>query len=408
MTAGKLRGGGLHLDARPRHRLGRRRPRRQCRRAEGRQPPDAAHRPLQPPAGRAVAGAAGAGQPLRDAWSAAPRSMPWPRRRRTRRSRASARSTCWPSTSSAWPARAGSTADDLYRRGRIGRALCRARPRATFDRRRALRRDRRLCARELRALRQDPAGQGRPVARQQSPASPSNTGMNVGTIVEEPMLKVRLGRVRRAAPGAPAAPVRGGRVLGEVEEYFAETLSPGDTFIFAGEVLRFEAHRRDRRRRLAHRARHRPEDPVLCRRQVPALHLSGRARARHARRPRATGGACRAASPTGWRRSARKSMLPRRDEMLVETFPRARAPLPRRLPVRGAARPPDARHAADPPAGAGAAAPAGLRVQPTTASPSGVSATSARPSRAGGSTSPSCSRRTCWATISRSGWRNRR
>ncbi|WP_163317696.1 hypothetical protein, partial [Enterobacter hormaechei] len=28
--------------------------------------------------------------------------------------------------------------------------------------------------------------------------------------------------------------------LGEVEEDFAETLTPGDTFLFAGEVLRFE------------------------------------------------------------------------------------------------------------------------------------------------------------------------
>ena len=32
----------------------------------------------------------------------------------------------------------------------------------------------------------------------------------------------------------------GGRVLGEMEEYFAETMSVGDTFVFAGEVLRFE------------------------------------------------------------------------------------------------------------------------------------------------------------------------
>ncbi|WP_414706590.1 ligase-associated DNA damage response DEXH box helicase [Saliniramus sp.] len=59
--------------------------------------------------------------------------------------------------------------------------------------------------------------------------------MNVGTIVEATMVKVRLGRPGRA--GQPAG--RGGRVLGEVEEYFAETLSPGDTFLFAGEVLTF-------------------------------------------------------------------------------------------------------------------------------------------------------------------------
>src|SRR5262249_3998037 len=34
---------------------------------------------------------------------------------------------------------------------------------------------------------------------------------------------------------------RGGRVLGEVEEGFVETLAPGNTFVFAGEVLRYEA-----------------------------------------------------------------------------------------------------------------------------------------------------------------------
>ena len=57
--------------------------------------------------------------------------------------------------------------------------------------------------------------------------------MNVGTIVEAPMLKVRLvARGRRAG--------RGGRMLGEIEEYFIEQLAPGDTFLFAGQVLRFE------------------------------------------------------------------------------------------------------------------------------------------------------------------------
>jgi ATP-dependent helicase Lhr and Lhr-like helicase len=55
--------------------------------------------------------------------------------------------------------------------------------------------------------------------------------MNVGTIVEAPMLKVRL---------------KGGRVLGEVEEYFVSGLEPGDTFLFAGQLLRFEGSR-DRR-----------------------------------------------------------------------------------------------------------------------------------------------------------------
>lgn len=60
--------------------------------------------------------------------------------------------------------------------------------------------------------------------------------MNVGTIVEADMLKVRLVR-SRASKLIP----RGGRLLGEVEEYFIEMLTPGDTFVFAGEVLRYEA-----------------------------------------------------------------------------------------------------------------------------------------------------------------------
>jgi ATP-dependent Lhr-like helicase len=56
--------------------------------------------------------------------------------------------------------------------------------------------------------------------------------LNVGTIVEADMLKVRLTRARGMA-------VRGGRILGEVEEFFVETMAPGDTFVFAGEILAF-------------------------------------------------------------------------------------------------------------------------------------------------------------------------
>jgi ATP-dependent Lhr-like helicase len=64
--------------------------------------------------------------------------------------------------------------------------------------------------------------------------------LNVGTIVEAPMLKVRLARSSKAGrPGAPAIG-GGGRILGEVEENFIEQLRTGDTFRFAGEVLRFD------------------------------------------------------------------------------------------------------------------------------------------------------------------------
>ena len=52
--------------------------------------------------------------------------------------------------------------------------------------------------------------------------------MNIGTIVEAPMLKVRLVGKKRFGP-----------VLGEIEEYFVNLLRPGDTFMFAGKLLKF-------------------------------------------------------------------------------------------------------------------------------------------------------------------------
>ncbi len=52
--------------------------------------------------------------------------------------------------------------------------------------------------------------------------------MNIGTIVEAPTLKVRLTGKRGFGP-----------TLGEVEEYFVNLLRPGDTFMFAGRLLRF-------------------------------------------------------------------------------------------------------------------------------------------------------------------------
>ena len=65
--------------------------------------------------------------------------------------------------------------------------------------------------------------------------------MNVGTIVEADMLKVRLVRSRSGGAGRTGPIARSGRVLGEVEEYFIEMLTPGDTFVFAGEILKYEA-----------------------------------------------------------------------------------------------------------------------------------------------------------------------
>ncbi len=54
--------------------------------------------------------------------------------------------------------------------------------------------------------------------------------MNIGTIVEAPVLKVRYAGKGRGM---------GGAALGEIEEYFVNMLTPGDSFIFAGRLLSF-------------------------------------------------------------------------------------------------------------------------------------------------------------------------
>ena len=57
--------------------------------------------------------------------------------------------------------------------------------------------------------------------------------MNAGTIIEAPSFNVRVVSMKgRRGPG---------RKLGTMEEWFIEGLAPGDTFLFAGEVLRFES-----------------------------------------------------------------------------------------------------------------------------------------------------------------------
>jgi ATP-dependent Lhr-like helicase len=58
--------------------------------------------------------------------------------------------------------------------------------------------------------------------------------MNVGAIIEIPVLSVRVAQSR----GQQRV---GGRKIGEMEESFLEQLSPGDCFLFSGRVWRFEA-----------------------------------------------------------------------------------------------------------------------------------------------------------------------
>ncbi|MEM9319402.1 MAG: ligase-associated DNA damage response DEXH box helicase [Pseudomonadota bacterium] len=67
--------------------------------------------------------------------------------------------------------------------------------------------------------------------RLRDPRAAGQIRMNIGTIVDADKLKVRM---RHA---------RGGGALGEVEEYFAATLRKGDTFLMAGQIVRYEGMR---------------------------------------------------------------------------------------------------------------------------------------------------------------------
>ena len=148
------------------------------------------------------------------------------------------------------------------------------------------------------------------------PAVAQRYRMNVGTIVEADMLKVRLVRAR-----ASKAIPRGGRMLGEVEEYFIETLVPGDTFVFAGEVLRYEALANDE----VYVSRAAAEDPKVPSYEGGKFPLSTYL-ADRVRGIISDHDAWRAlpAQVREWLEiQAWRSLVPGRRELLVETFPRA-------------------------------------------------------------------------------------
>jgi len=63
------------------------------------------------------------------------------------------------------------------------------------------------------------------------PRAPAQIRRNLGTIQDTETLKVRLKNSR------------GGRPLGEVEEAFAASLTPGDTFLIGGKIVRYESLR---------------------------------------------------------------------------------------------------------------------------------------------------------------------
>jgi ATP-dependent Lhr-like helicase len=145
--------------------------------------------------------------------------------------------------------------------------------------------------------------------------------LNVGTIVEEPMVKVRLIRARGLKHGATTGPIgRGGRVLGEMEEYFFGTLIVGDTFMFGGEVVAFEGMR-DNEAFVSRSFAKDPKIPSYMGGKFPlSTYLAARVRAM-------------LAHPEDWHRlpdqvsdwlrlQQEVSVLPASEGLLVETFPR--------------------------------------------------------------------------------------
>jgi ATP-dependent Lhr-like helicase len=150
--------------------------------------------------------------------------------------------------------------------------------------------------------------------------------LNVGTIVEAPMIRLR--SIRRGGKGrAPTVthvagkPVgRAGFPIGEVEEWFIEQLRPGDTFLFAGQVWRFEGMAENE----AYASKTEEKEPM-----VPS-YMGGKF-------PLSTFLAARVrailADPGQWRQlpgqvswwldlQRARSSIPKADQMLVETFPR--------------------------------------------------------------------------------------
>ena len=134
--------------------------------------------------------------------------------------------------------------------------------------------------------------------------------LNVGTIVEAPMLDVVV-----------SSKGRGGFKLGQIEEWFMEQLVPGDTFLFAGQVLRFEGIE-EMTARVTRSSDTDPRIPSYQGGKFPlSTYLAARVRDM-------------VQDPGKWHAlpdqvrdwlelQKRRSRLPRADGLLVETFPRA-------------------------------------------------------------------------------------
>ncbi|MEX0808589.1 MAG: ligase-associated DNA damage response DEXH box helicase [Dongiaceae bacterium] len=132
--------------------------------------------------------------------------------------------------------------------------------------------------------------------------------MNVGTIVQQPMIRVKLKR---------------GRVLGEIEEYFVQGLVPGDSFVFAGELLRYVGMRELHAEVTRGGSNEDPKVPAYEGGKLPLTTML----AARVRGLLAEPGRWRTLPPAvqEWLEIQRlRSELPEPGGLLVETFPRGR------------------------------------------------------------------------------------
>jgi ATP-dependent Lhr-like helicase len=148
--------------------------------------------------------------------------------------------------------------------------------------------------------------------------------MNVGTIIEADMLKVRMlrGPLPKREPGAVYTGKigRGGRVLGEIEESFIEMLTPNDTFVFGGEILALQGIQ-ENEALVSRTHADAPKVPSYAGGKFPlSTYLASRVRGL-------------LADPASWDHlppqvgewlalQAERSVLPGQRDLLVETFPR--------------------------------------------------------------------------------------
>ena len=163
--------------------------------------------------------------------------------------------------------------------------------------------------------------------RARNPAVAQAHRMNVGAIIESEMLDVRLAvragmRSRPGvAKGSAPLPMVAGQRLGQIEQYFIEGLTPGDTFLFAGQILKLISVR-ETDALVVRASDDNPSIPSYAGGKFPlSTFLAERVRhllhdpKRQKKLPQQV---------RDWiKMQKRRSIVPAPHEMLVETFPRA-------------------------------------------------------------------------------------